>query len=110
MPHHKIHSHEKSTFNSLLLFEMQIEQSMSTNEERRSSGEIESRELSKETSHKSNNGNVSSSKSVTNIASPTTQKHSRISNGNMNSNNMNSVIFPLLSDVCTNIIDIVTVL
>lgn len=59
----------------------------------------ENRESVKDNSHNGNNDNVSSGKSITNIASPTSQKTNRMSNGNMSSGNMNSVIFPLLSDV-----------
>lgn len=79
------------------LKQQQAEQHTSNNEERRSSSlRREKRESVKEVSHNGKNGNLPSGKSITNIASPT-QKSGRLSNGS--SNNMNSVIFPLLSDV-----------
>lgn len=68
-------------------------------DERRSSSlRRENRDTVKEISQ-NGNGNMSSSKSITNIAPSTPQKTGRISNGNMSSGSMNSVIFPLLSDV-----------
>lgn len=77
-----------------------MDQAAANNEERRSSSlRRENRDSVKEISQNGNNGNVAASKSVSNIAVSSPQKSSRISNGNMNSNNMNSVIFPLLSDV-----------
>lgn len=78
---------------------MQIESPAANSDERRSSSlRRENRDTVKEISQNGNNGNVSSSKSITNIAPSTPQKTGRMSNGNM-SGNTNSVIFPLLSDV-----------
>lgn len=61
------------------------------------------RDTVKDMSHNGNADNVSSGKSITSIASPAAQKPSRMANGNMSgSGSMNSVIFPLLSDVSAN--------
>lgn len=79
-------------------FIIQAEQQSTNSDERRSSSlRRENRDTVKEISQNGNNGNVSSSKA--NIAPSTPQKTSRMSNGNMSSGNVNSVIFPLLSDV-----------
>lgn len=76
-----------------------MEAANSEQERRSSSLRRENRDSVKEITQNGNNGNVAGSKSAANnsAVSSSPQKTGRISNGS--SSNMNSVIFPLLSDV-----------
>lgn len=80
-----------------------MEQAAANSEQERRSSSLrrENRDSVKEITQNGNNGNVAASKSAANnsAVSSSPQKTGRISNGNMSSSNMNSVIFPLLSDV-----------